>query len=131
MRSCEAKEAPLRGSWPSTPTIAIDATMRRGRVVEARRLAVETSKELQRKYREALVLEIEDELRQHKVRRQMPPAAPALPPCPNALLLLPTPHSHPFLTRVRPPISPLRRRGRHPGLSAWRRCRPCTPSPWS
>ena len=120
----EVKEAPLRGAWPSTPAIAIDQTLRRGRIVEARRLALETSRALQAKYRQALVLEVEEELRQRKVRaarRRAPPTAP----CPAALSLSHThTHAHARTHHCRLP-------GRPPGLRAWRRCRQCTRARWS
>ena len=89
----EVKEAPLRGSWPSTPAIAIDQTLRRGRIVEARRLALETSRALQAKYRQALVLEVEEELRQRKVRRggPRPPSPPFL--CARSRARTPPPHA--------------------------------------
>ena len=71
----EVKEAPLNGSWPSNATAAIDQTLRRGRVIEARRLALETSRATQAAYRDALVREIEGELFQRKARWEASRAA--------------------------------------------------------
>ena len=55
-------------SWPSTSSAATDKLLRRTRIVEARRLALESSKATQDRYRHALVADIEEELFQRKVR---------------------------------------------------------------
>jgi len=55
-------------SWPSTRSAATDQYLRRTRIVEARRLALESSKATQERYRVALVAEIEEELFERKVR---------------------------------------------------------------
>jgi hypothetical protein len=125
----EVKQAPLRGAWPSTPAIAIDATLRRGRIVEARRLALETSRATQARYRQALVLEVEEELRQRKVRdipraalAARPPSSPSSPPSHPTTSLSPLTQ----LSHARAPPARARPRGRLRAQSAWRRCRQCT-----
>ena len=63
----EIKSLPPGSCWPSTLSASLDQSLRKRRVIEARQLALDTSKVTQERYRTALVADIEDELFQRKV----------------------------------------------------------------
>lgn len=63
----EIKSLPPGSCWPSTLSASLDQSLRKRRVIEARQLALDTSKATQERYRGALVADIEDELFQRKV----------------------------------------------------------------
>ena len=63
----EIKSLPPGSCWPSTLSASLDQSLRKRRVIEARQLALDTSRLTQERYRTALVADIEDELRQRKV----------------------------------------------------------------